>query len=223
MPTPSVRQVVMIGASDGGVDAFVRLGGRLQADFAAPVVMLLHRLRNGTEDYTRLAGIVQSATVLPVRIGVADEPLQPGCTYLPRPGRQLCLRGDGLCFEAADDGARWAPSIDALFDSGARRYGAGAIAVMLTGMLDDGVAGLNAVTDAGGVTLVQLPAEAQAPAMPQAALRRDHPSYVAPLDELVPVLEVLTGSPGLPGEDTPAIVARAADRARVERRRAGGG
>jgi two-component system chemotaxis response regulator CheB len=91
---------------------------------------------------------------------------------------------------------RHRPAIDPLFRSAARSYGTRTVGIVLSGMLDDGTAGLMAIKRRGGLAIVQRPSEALYPSMPQSALNHVHVDYCLPIDEIGPLLVSLTREPG---------------------------
>jgi len=80
------------------------------------------------------------------------------------------------------------PSIDSLFRSAARWRGGRVIAVLLSGILDDGVAGLQVITRAGGQVIILDPADTRFPQLPENGIRYDHPDYVLGCDEIAPTI-----------------------------------
>jgi two-component system chemotaxis response regulator CheB len=102
---------------------------------------------------------------------------------------------------------RHRPSVDVLFRSAAHAYGPRVVAVVLTGTLDDGAAGLVAVKKRGGLAVVQDPADAEFPGMPQSAMANVQPDHVVPVTELGVLLqrvvqERLSGGPAAHDDET---------------------
>jgi two-component system chemotaxis response regulator CheB len=177
--------VVVVGASAGGVEALTTLVRGLPADLDAPVCVVLH-LPAGAE--SRLAEILSRAGQLPAIQARGGERLTPGRVYVAPPDRHLIVRdGHALVMRGAhENGLR--PSVDVLFRSAALSYGRRAVAVVLSGARDDGVAGASAVGGRGGCVVVQSPDEALFPSMPSETVSRDHPDRVLPLAELAPAV-----------------------------------
>ena len=209
---PAPHPIVLLGASAGGVEAFKQVAAALPADFQAPVFMLLHRRRDSQLDYTMLERILAAEAALPVRVAEDGEEIQDGHIYLPRAGQHLLVGNHRIEYADAPEDSEWRPAIDPLFESAATSYGPRVIGVLLTGMLDDGVRGLNRITAYGGITIAQSPEDAYAPNMPLNAILRDHPNYVVPLHDLVPLLVELTCSrfPGRPVAESVAFRAAVA-------------
>jgi two-component system chemotaxis response regulator CheB len=194
--------VVVVGASAGGVEALTAFARALPADFAAPVVVVLHVPATGT---SVLPEILSRAGALPARHAVDGEPLERGHIYVAPPNFHVLIadRKVELNRGPRENGHR--PAIDALFRSAAGAYDGRTAGVVLSGALDDGTAGLYVIKSHGGATLVQDPGEALYTSMPASAIRYVKPDYVLPTRELVDVLVRLTAtSGGLHGEEDPA-------------------
>jgi two-component system chemotaxis response regulator CheB len=113
------------------------------------------------------------------------EPIRPGTVYFAPPGYHLQVEPDKTLSLSGDPPVLYSrPSVDVLFESAADAYGESLVAIVLTGANHDGACGLKTVADAGGVTIVQAPSEAQAPAMPSAALALSPTARVLPLAEI---------------------------------------
>lgn len=178
------RDIVVIGASAGGVSALKRLCVLLPADLDASVFVVLHIGNRASE----LDAILTRAGALPAEFARDDQPFQRGRVYLAPPDRHLLLR-DGrthLRSGARENMAR--PAIDPLFRSAAVCCGRRVIGVVLSGALGDGSVGLRAIKQCGGVGLVQDPQEAEFSEMPENAIAWGAPDHVAPLGELAQML-----------------------------------
>lgn len=188
------RDIVVIGASAGGVEALATLCGALPAHLAAAVLVCLHV--SGPRSH--LPRILAGAGPLPATHAVDGDALSSGQVLVAPPGLHLAIeRGRvRLAFGAHENGAR--PAIDVLFRTAAAAYGARVIGVVLTGRLDDGAAGLALIKDNGGLAIVQDPATALCPDMPRAALAATAADYTVPLEEIGPLLARLTGAPHAP-------------------------
>lgn len=177
--------VVVVGASLGGMEAISTLLSGLTPRFEPPVVIVQHR-PPGPE--SRLIDILDRAATIPVVEPDDHERLEPGRAYLAPPDYHLLLEPGRLVLSVDEPVERARPSIDVLFESAARAYGASTLAVLLTGASEDGANGIAAVHGVGGVTIVQNPAEAEAPTAPRAALARVAPTYVLSVAEMAAVL-----------------------------------
>ncbi|WP_156688606.1 chemotaxis protein CheB [Mycobacterium sp. Marseille-P9652] len=159
--------VVAIGASAGGVEALSTLAAGLSADLPYAYLMVLH-VPPGAPSI--LARIVDRNGPLPAVPAEDGTPLEPGHIYVSVPDHHLLVADDRLVLSRGPTENGHRPAINALFRSVALTYGARAIGVLLSGMLDDGVRGLAAIRRRGGTTIVQSPDDALFPAMPVNAL-----------------------------------------------------
>ena len=164
---PQVRRdLVVIGASAGGVEALRRVVGALPADLPAAVCVVLH-LSAGTP--SALAGILARAGRLPCRPAQDGERLTAGEILVAPPDHHLVVEHDHVRLTVGPPENNHRPSVDALFRSAAGTAHERVIGVVLSGMRDDGSAGLGVIKANGGLALVQDPQDALHPGMPQAA------------------------------------------------------
>lgn len=178
----------MIGASKGGLHALRDLLGQLPSDLCAAVFVTMHI---GNHD-SALASILAKNTALKVSFAVHEEPIRNGHVYVAPPDRHLLVdRGSiRLSRSAKENHAR--PAIDPMFRSAAIAYKSRAVGIILTGQLDDGIVGLQAVKVYGGTALVQDPKTAEAPSMPENAIRYVDVDACLSLQELAVRLTKLT-------------------------------
>lgn len=177
--SPSVRAVVAIGASAGGVEALTRLVAQLPDDLDAAICVVVH-LSASTESV--LPTILNRAGSLPAAHGSDAEPLRPGRIYVCPPDRHMLIRPDALHITRGPRENGHRPAVDPLFRSVAASFGAAAIAVVLSGTLDDGSAGLRAIDQVGGVTIVQT--DATYPEMPRNAMEAAPGHHAVALTEI---------------------------------------
>ena len=185
------RDIIVIGASAGGVHALSELVSGLPGDLPAAVFTVLH-LGGGR---SALPEILNRAGKLPAMHPTDGEAILPGRIYAAPPDRHLLI-ADGTVQVARgprENGHR--PAIDVLFRSAARWHGRRVIGVVLTGNLDDGTAGLLAIKKLGGVAVVQDPEDADYPSMPASALASVPVDHVLPLAELPEMLVRLVHEP----------------------------
>jgi len=170
---------VVIGASAGGVGALLDILPGLPAGYDCAVVAALH-LPAGRQ--SQLADVFDVRMALPVREAQDKQAVQAGCVYFAGADYHLSIEADrsfSLSCEAPHLYAR--PAIDFLMASAADAYGPRLLGILLTGANQDGAAGLAAIRRAGGMTVVQDPAEAASPTMPREAIRLDPPDLILPL------------------------------------------
>ena len=191
MPTPS--HLIVIGTSAGGMPALVQLVAQLPASLPAAVLVVQHfaPTSNGQHLVDRLA----RHTALTCRLPEHGSPLEAGTLYLAPPDRHLLAKDGTQAHVLVTTGPRennYRPAVDALFRSAAVAYGPGVVGVVLTGMLHDGTAGLEFIKRCGGVAVVQDPADAEYPSMPETALRAVDVDFVVPLALMGALLEEIT-------------------------------
>lgn len=181
-------EIVVIGASTGGLQALQVLLSGLSAEFSLPMVIVQHR---GKDMETGLCEFLARSSRLPVTEPEDKETVLPGRAYLaPRDYHLLIESGSfALSTDAPVGFAR--PSIDVLFESAAAEYQDRAIGVILTGANHDGARGLAAIKAQGGLTLVEDPVTAACREMPDAALNLTKVDWILPLPEMAAGLHKL--------------------------------
>ena len=189
MPTPDV---IVIGGSAGAFEALYALAGGLPATFPPSLCVSLH-----LPPYSRsqLPDIIRRRGALPARYATDREPLEPGTIYVAPPDHHLLVaRGFVRVVQGPrEHNAR--PAIDPLFRTAAVSYGPRVVGVLFSGLLDDGSAGLQAIKDQGGVTVVQDPTEALYADMPNNAIREVEIDHVLRVEEMIPLLVGLSRQP----------------------------
>ncbi len=184
--------LVVMGASWGGLTALERVLGGLPADFRTPIAVAQHRSPDGgSEGLSRLLG---AHTSLPVVDAEDKQPIQAGQVYLAPPDYHLYVDEDGFSLSVDDAVLYSRPSIDVLFESAADVHRDRLIAVVMTGANEDGARGIATVKRLGGHTIVQNPVEAERSEMPRAALRAIEPDQVLSLAAIPAALIDLCGA-----------------------------
>ncbi|MFL5619663.1 MAG: chemotaxis protein CheB [Gemmatimonadaceae bacterium] len=201
------HDVIVVGASAGGVEAVSTLVAGLPADLPAAVCVVVH-LRPDAQ--SRLADVLARATSLPVVPARHGASLRSGTIHVAVPDLHLLVvRGDDgrgvLRVVRGPRENRARPAVDPLFRSAALAFGPRVIGVILSGALDDGTAGLWTVKDRGGIAVVQEPDDAAVSSMPTSALSEVVVDEVAPARELGPLLGRLAREP------VPLFTTQAAD------------
>ena len=161
------HDIIVVGASAGGVEALRELVAGLPADLGAAIFVVLH-VPPSTP--SALAQILARAGPLPASAAKHNEPVENGRIYVAEPNHHLVLHRGHVRLEIGPRVNNCRPSVDVLFRSAARAYGARVVGVILSGMLSDGALGLAAVKLRDGVTIVQDPEEALFAGMPESAL-----------------------------------------------------
>jgi two-component system chemotaxis response regulator CheB len=162
------KDIVVIGASTGGIEALRVLVGSLPRDYRGTLFIVLH---TSPDSPAVLADILDQAADLPVRFASDDERFAPGHVYVAPPDHHLLIEPGRIRLSRGPRENRFRPAIDPLFRSAAQVYGPRVVGVILTGGLDDGTSGLWTVKQLGGTAIVQEPREAIAPSMPLSAIQ----------------------------------------------------
>jgi two-component system chemotaxis response regulator CheB len=184
------HDTIVIGASSGGLEALQRVVCGLPCELNAAVFVVLHM---GIRSH--LAEILERRTALPVIPAESGTPIRPGTITVARPGQHLLIHDDHVLLRRGPRENLARPAIDPLFRTAACSRGGRVIGVVLSGSLSDGTAGLGAIKRCGGLTVVQDPADAAVPAMPQSALRHVEVDYTLPAGEMGELLVKLSAQP----------------------------
>lgn len=193
MPASTTRQpieAVVIGASAGGVQALLTVLSALPRSLRLCVIVVLH-LPEDRE--SQLAEIFQYRLPIAVREAADKEAITPGTLYFAGPGYHLSVEMDRTFSLSSEEPVHYSrPAIDILMESAADVYGPALAGILLTGANKDGAEGMARIQQLGGLTVVQDPAEAEAPTMPEAAIRRLKPDFILKLAGIRDLLLELT-------------------------------
>jgi two-component system chemotaxis response regulator CheB len=162
------RDIIVVGASAGGVEALQSLAGTLPADLPAAVFVVLHV---APRSKSFLPALLNAAGPLRASHASNGMSIEPGRIYVAPPDHHLIVERDHVQLGLGPRENHQRPCINVTFRSAAVAHGPRVAAVVLTGQLDDGTAGLWDVKRQGGVAIVQHPEEAAFPSMPLSALR----------------------------------------------------
>jgi two-component system chemotaxis response regulator CheB len=185
--------VVVVGGSAGSLKPLQELAAALPADLPGPVLVTIHV---GEGRRTGFPSILARAGTLPVAHATAGERLRPGRIYVAPPGHHLLVPG-GVAELSNGPRVNYSrPAADVMFASAARWFGARVMAVVLSGLMDDGARGATLVARAGGAVVVQEPGEAEHPSMPRSALVAAPGAIAVPGKKLGETVSEMLGEPG---------------------------
>lgn len=207
--TGAPRKVVVVGGSQGAIEALLEIVAQLPRDFAAPIFIVVHL---PTEADTYLPNMLSRAGALQVHRAKEGDTFRAGQIYVAPPNFHLTLERDAMRVRKGPRENRHRPAIDPLFRTAARAFGPSVIAVVLSGNLDDGSAGLFAIRTRGGKAIVQDPASARADEMPRRALDYAGADYVVPLAGIAEKLIELVNSRDVAMKKKTSMKARASGR-----------
>jgi two-component system chemotaxis response regulator CheB len=179
------RDLVVIGASAGGIEALQQLVRALPHDLNAAILVVLHTSPRPGNLLTRILG---RAASLPVLHPKDWTPIENGKIYIAPPDLHMIVSGNSLRTLPGPRENLYRPAIDPLFRSAALSRGRRVIGVILTGLLDDGTSGLMVVHAHGGAAIVQDPRSALFPDMPQHALDQVPDAQALPLEQIAGAL-----------------------------------
>ncbi|MGB4400374.1 MAG: chemotaxis protein CheB, partial [Daejeonella sp.] len=191
---PHLNRVVLIGASAGGLQAITKLVSQLSSDFPVPILVVQHISADASGN--ALLNSLNNNGSLICEHAQDKITMKPGHIYLAPSDHHLMIDEDKtlLITKGAHEN-RSRPAIDALFRSAAITFGTGVIAMLLTGYLNDGTSGMEAVKKCGGICIVQDPDDADYPDMPQNALNQVEVDYCMPVSQMGGLLRELVQNP----------------------------
>ncbi|MGY5850646.1 chemotaxis protein CheB [Salegentibacter sp. F14] len=198
------RNLIVIGASAGGLPAVNHVIARLSKEMDIVVVVVIHVSRKSNSqhiahNFERNSGLI---------CGVAEDgiPLQKGHLYVAPPEHQLMVKNDRIILNQGPHENKYRPSIDVLFRSAAANYGHRTIGLILTGLFEDGTSGMDAIQRCGGLCIIQDPKEAQFSDMPQSVLNKIKVDYQARLEDIPDIFEKILNRPLPPEKPVPTEI-----------------
>lgn len=181
-------ELIVIGASYGGLSALALLLPELASEFPLPVVIVQHRKKDGDDG---LCEYLSRRSHLPLIEPNDKEKVEPGRVYLAPRDYHLLVEESIFALSTESPVAYARPSIDVLFESAADVYHERVVGVILTGANRDGAQGLARIKSLGGLAVVQDPRSAESPAMPEAAINATAVDRILPLPGIAPYLNEL--------------------------------
>jgi two-component system, chemotaxis family, protein-glutamate methylesterase/glutaminase len=191
------RDIVVIGGSAGSIGPLKLILRSLPSDFPASIFVVVHI---SADSPTMLATLLSNASHLSALHPQDHEKIQHRHVYIARPDHHLTIEGTTIRVLRGPRENRHRPAIDPLFRTAAREYGPRVIGVVLSGLLDDGSAGLYAIKQRGGVAIAQDPSDAVWKSMPSHAIEYAKPQHVLPAGDIASLLSELVR--GREGETT---------------------
>ncbi|HEV2135312.1 MAG TPA: chemotaxis protein CheB [Terracidiphilus sp.] len=189
MSRPSI---IAIAGSAGALQPLQTIVSGFPPDFAVSIFILIHRSAHDG----LLTDLLARKARMRVVTGRHGEPIARRTIYVAPADFHLTLGSSHMFLSRGPKINRHRPAIDPLFESAASSFGSQLIAVLLSGYLDDGTAGLAAVKQAGGMAVVQDPADAQVPNMPRNALAHVAVDQRVPAAEIAPLLLRISNAKG---------------------------
>jgi len=198
------HDIIVIGTSAGGLKALGAIVGALPVDMDAVLLIVQHL---AADKPSILPQILADVGSFPASHPSDGELLQTGRIYIAPPDHHLLVNQGSMRVVRGPQENRFRPAIDALFRSAARAYGSRVVGVVLTGYLDDGTVGLQAIKKRGGVAIVQDPKEAEYPSMAKSALQYVKVDYCLPLAEIPDLLVHLSNEPAAAKDEAYPVTA----------------
>src|SRR5215475_12885605 len=183
-----VRDFFAFGGSAGGYGALVEVLRRLPDTFPGTIGVVLHRSPVHMSYLVRLLG---HQVTLPVREPIDGEAIKSRHIYLAPQDLHMTMEGDSWRVDRGPKRHLMRPAVDPLLISAAKARGNRVVGVLLSGGGADGAEGLVAISDAGGISIVQQPSEARVKSMPATAIRNDDVDAVLQLDKIAAILPLL--------------------------------
>lgn len=192
LPELPIENLIVIGASAGGHKALREVVREISHDIPAAIIIMQHMARKDSFPLKpfQLDAWLGEATRVPIVEIRSHERLRSGMVYTCPAGMSVSIKGRTLHLTRQKEDAP-VSTINILFQSAASEFGSRGIGVILTGLLKDGTVGLKALHDAGGVTIVQDPAEAEYSDMPASAMKDLPVTFCLKLADIGPALDLL--------------------------------
>ncbi|MES3018871.1 MAG: chemotaxis protein CheB [Bacteroidota bacterium] len=183
-------KVILLGCSAGGFQLTFELLSKLPSGFPLPVIVIIHRspkYKSAVED------ILNDKGNLPVRLAMDKEKMVKGIIYFAPPDYHLLIEPNGeLTLDYSEPVHYCRPSIDISFESFSDVYTKDVLAILLSGANEDGAEGMDYVSRAGGITVVQDPDSAEVKIMPEAAISRTNIDLILKDQEIFELMDAIT-------------------------------
>jgi len=186
------HDIIVIGASSGGIEALTEVAARLPEDIPAALFVVVHVAPRSVSVLPEILNRTGPLTAAHAR---DNEKIKSGRIYVAPPDFHMLVTNGAIRLVRGPKENNTRPAIDPTFRTAARNYGARVVGVILSGALDDGASGLRAIKERGGLAVVQDPLDALFPDMPQNALAAVAVDHVLPMAEIAPLLDRLAREP----------------------------
>jgi two-component system chemotaxis response regulator CheB len=184
--------IIVIGASAGGVQSLRDITRPLPADFQAAIFVVMH-ISPLTPSV--LPNILSAGSPLVAAAAFDGDPIEPGRIYVAPPDHHMLVEPGHVRLTRGPKENRHRPAIDPLFRTAARAYGPRVLGIVVSGMLDDGATGLHIIKHEGGIAIVQDPKEAAFPSMPLSAIRAVSVDFILPTKAIAAKIMELVKEP----------------------------
>ncbi|RYE11896.1 MAG: chemotaxis protein CheB [Sphingobacteriaceae bacterium] len=196
-----LKSIIVIGASAGGLKAISNVLNKINTELDAAIFVVLHVSRNSVGSV--LVNHLQKQISYQCKLAEDGERIQSRHVYIARPDFQTLVTPEIVRVIKGPHQNRWRPSIDVLFRSAAASFNSKTIGIILTGLLDDGTAGMSAIKRCGGVCIVQEPEEAEFADMPTSVLNHVEVDYQVPISDIGYILDDMSTKPTNPNVQVP--------------------
>ncbi|MBP2299212.1 chemotaxis protein CheB [Azospirillum picis] len=198
------RDIIVIGASAGGLTAISRLFRGMPADCVPAVFVVIHVTPTAR---SMLPSLLERTGWLPAFHPADGEAIRPGHIHVAPPDHHLLVHSDRVLVRRGPRENRTRPAADPLFRSAAVAFGSRVVGIVLSGTLDDGASGLRAIHRCGGLAVVQDPEDAEWSGMPQSAIARTPVDHVLPVVGMPALLARVVGERAPPSPPVPLDIA----------------
>lgn len=180
------KYIIVIGASAGGLNSIIEICVQLNDSVDAAVFVVMHLTQMSTTDL--LVQRFQNNTTFKCKMAEHGEEIKRGHIYIAVPERHLLVKKGVVLLGQGSVENRWRPSVDTLFRSAAAAYSGRVIGIILSGLMEDGTAGMLAIKKSGGTLIVQDPEEAEYSDMPKSVLSNMEVDYCVPIQAMGAIL-----------------------------------
>jgi two-component system chemotaxis response regulator CheB len=188
-----LKNIITIGASAGGIEAVTRLLRTLDKNLDAAIFVVIHL--SPASDSSTIIRILQKHTTFNCMVPGDKQEIENSTIYLAPANRHMLVEKGYIRVTKGATENHYRPSIDVLFRSAAASYNACVTGIILTGLLDDGTSGMNAIKRSGGRCIVQAPEDAAFDDMPKSVLQNVDVDYNLPIAEMAEILSNILAGP----------------------------